>query len=70
MADPGEGSVLDRRTLNRSLLARQLLLERAELSPASAVKHLVGLQAQNPLDPYVGLWSGFAGSTRMRLDDS
>jgi hypothetical protein len=58
MADrPPEGAVLDRRTLNRTLLARQLLLERAGADPADLVEHLVGMQAQVPLDPYVGCWS-------------
>lgn len=55
MDTPPEGAVLDRRTLNRTLLARQLLLEPAELEPLAAVEHLVGMQAQVPLDPYVGL---------------
>ncbi len=54
---PAEGSVLDRRTLNRTLLARQHLLERAPLGVERAVEHLVALQAQNPRDPYVSLWS-------------
>lgn len=55
--------VLTRRQLNRTTLARQLLLERADLSPLAAVEHLVGLQAQNPLDPYAALWSRLAGFT-------
>ena len=57
MADPAEGAVLDRRTLNRSLLARQFLLERGETPALAVVERLVGLQTQVPLDPYVALWS-------------
>jgi len=51
---------LDRRALNRATLARQLLLERSDRSPADALHHLVGLQAQAPLAPYVALWSRLA----------
>ena len=49
--------VLDRRRLNRATLARQLLLERHAMPVLDAVEHLVGLQAQEPLDPYHALWS-------------
>jgi hypothetical protein len=52
---------LTRRQLNRATLARQLLLERAELDPVPAVAHLAGLQAQTPQTWYVGLWSRLAG---------
>lgn len=57
---PAEGSVLDRRTLNRTLLARQRLLERVEMPVIDAVEWMVGMQAQNPGDPYVALWSRLA----------
>ena len=52
--------VLGQQALNRATLARQLLLERAELPPLDAVRHLVGLQSQVPGNPYTGLWSRLA----------
>jgi hypothetical protein len=51
------GDVLTDRELNRATLARQLLLERSPMRPLEAVEHLVGLQAQLPVDPYTALWS-------------
>jgi hypothetical protein len=47
--------VLSPRALNRTLLARQQLLERTTISPLAMVDHLVGLQAQEPLPPYLSL---------------
>jgi hypothetical protein len=62
------GPRLDRRALNRALLARQMLLCRvAAPAPAgraqralAAVGQLAGLQAQAPFPPYFGLWSRLA----------
>jgi DNA glycosylase AlkZ-like len=53
--------VLGQRALNRALLARQMLLERAERSVPDAVRDLYGLQAQAPWSPYTALWSRLAG---------
>jgi hypothetical protein len=43
--------------LNRATLARQMLLERAPMSPYEAIGHLVGLQAQTATSWYLTLWS-------------
>lgn len=50
-------TVLDARALNRATLARQLLLDRADLPVLDAVAHLCGLQAQEPQQPFIGFWS-------------
>lgn len=62
-------TVLGARALNRATLARQLLLRRAAVEPPAAVRHLVGLQAQVPLDPYTALWSRLEGFRPQELGD-
>ena len=62
MATPvSTAPVLSQRALNRALLARQMLLERATRPVPDAVRHLVGLQAQAPWSPYYALWSRLDG---------
>jgi Winged helix DNA-binding domain len=61
--------VLSRRALNRALLDRQLLLQRRTVGVWDAVQHLVGLQAQEPQAPYIGLWTRLAGFQPAGLSD-
>lgn len=46
---------LSARRLNRTLLHRQHLLERSGATPQEEVRHLVGLQAQENLPPFLSL---------------
>ncbi|MFG2133742.1 winged helix DNA-binding domain-containing protein [Streptomyces sp. NPDC048751] len=62
-------TVLDTRALNRATLARQLLLDRAEAPVLDTVAHLGGLQAQEPQEPFVGLWSRLTAFDPSRLSD-
>ena len=57
MAPQSRERTLDRRTLNRTLLTRQFLLERRRMPVNRTIEHLVAMQAQEPRDPYVALWT-------------
>ena len=55
---------LTERELNRALLARQLLLERASLPLSRAVERVGGLQTQYAPSGYIALWSRLEGFKR------
>ena len=56
------------RALNRTLLLRQMLLEREGISVAKAVARLVALQAQYAPSPYVALWARVDSLTKEQVD--
>ncbi len=60
----GTPPTLSTRQLNRALLARQLLLERAAAPLPRVLEQMGGLQAQYAPSMYVGLWSRVAGFRR------
>ncbi|HEV8463194.1 MAG TPA: winged helix DNA-binding domain-containing protein [Gaiellaceae bacterium] len=60
---------LSLRELNRTLLLRQMLLERKRISVVRAVGKLVALQAQYAPSPYVALWSRVQGFRKEALSD-
>ena len=60
-------TTLTLRALNRATLARQLLLEPSNMPTLAAIEQLVGLQAQVPNPPYIGLWTRLATFRREEL---
>ena len=60
--------VLTLRELNRATLSRQLLLERKQRSPTSVIERLVGMQAQWPPAPYIGIWTRTTSFRRETLE--
>jgi hypothetical protein len=58
---------LTERELNRALLARQMLLERADLPLPKAVERMGGVQSQYAPSSYIGLWTRVAGFERAQL---
>ncbi|MBW4721393.1 winged helix DNA-binding domain-containing protein [Saccharothrix obliqua] len=62
-------STLSTRALNRATLARQFLLDRADVPVLDAVAHLGGLQAQEPQEPFTGLWSRLRAFDPAALDE-
>ena len=61
---------LSRRELNRAVLARQLLLERSDLSIPAALEQVAGLQTQYSPAGYVGLWSRLRDFQRESLTEA
>ena len=61
--------ILDRRALNRALLARQHLLRRANLDVPEALDRLIALQAQSAKAPYFALWTRLKAFAPRDLSD-
>ena len=53
--------ILSAAVLNRTLLARQHLLQRVDTDSLDVIDHLLGLQAQAPLPPYLSLHARVSG---------
>ncbi|MCY4147491.1 MAG: winged helix DNA-binding domain-containing protein [Chloroflexi bacterium] len=58
---------ITQRQLNRTLLSRQLLLERCDIRPLAAMERLAGMQSQIPNPPYIGLWTRLASFQKAEL---
>jgi hypothetical protein len=58
------------RQLNRATLDRQFLLDRSRLEPVAAVSHLVALQAQDPVNPYLALHARLEPFDPVEVDEA
>jgi hypothetical protein len=61
--------ILSQNALNRALIERQMLRERADRSALATIDHLFGIQAQEPKSPYVGLWTRLENFRPQELED-
>ena len=59
--------MLSERALNRALLARQLYLDRSDLSIPQALDRIAGIQNQYAPAGYISLWSRLTGFRRDQL---
>jgi hypothetical protein len=66
----GNPRTLTERALNRALLARQMLLERAAVTVPDALDRMAGLQAQYAPAMYIGLWSRVARLARADVTEA
>ncbi|GAA3653753.1 winged helix DNA-binding domain-containing protein [Lentzea roselyniae] len=63
------GTTLSQDALNRALIERQMLRERADKSALATINHLFGIQAQEPKSPYIGLWTRLKNFQPQELED-
>ncbi len=62
--------MITRSVLNRTLLQRQHLLARVDLPPLELVDHLLGLQAQEVLPPYLSVFARLRSFEPAQLSDA
>lgn len=63
------GTTLSQDQLNRALIERQMLRERADKGALATIDHLFGIQAQEPKSPYIGLWTRLENFQPQELED-
>jgi hypothetical protein len=61
--------IMGLQALNRALIERQMLRERADDSALATIEHLFGIQAQEPKSPYIGLWTRIQDFRPQELED-